>query len=193
MNKPTQQKKIKEEITATATAIIQAGLGANPVIENIGILYDKSSKELMAIVTYKVEGDPSGSVQMLPIKAKDLQNLNQFSSKIKEIIADEISASKAAAKIDETADDKVDDSVLNEEIESADPSVREAFDVVSHIDTEVKEINGQRVNAPTGRGFVINKVRYENPFPSIMEAANFDADVLLNALNCVELEITPAN
>jgi hypothetical protein len=182
MNKPTQQKKIKEEITATATAIIQAGLGANPVIENIGILYDKSSKELMAIVTYKVEGDPSGSVQMLPIKAKDLQNLNQFSSKIKEIIADEISASKAAAKIDETADDKVDDSVLNEEIESADPSVREAFDVVSHIDTEVKEINGQRVNAPTGRGFVINKVRYENPFPSIMEAANFDADGNINSI-----------
>ena len=110
-------------------------------------------------------------------------------------MADDISAKKTAkaakGDTDTTAQEEQQqhlEDLLEQEMRAAHPTVVIAKKLVTNIDTITHSINGQTIEAPTGRGFVISDKRYENTFSYIFDAVGLTPEGEIASITLFDIE-----
>ena len=188
INRESHGDKILATLAQQLQIKIGARLGEPVVVTGSGIVYDNQNQQLMIIAQYELQSDPNKKDQFYEA-VENIAGLDQFEDKFKELLANEVTARNTTkALTPETEIDDLGQRILEEERRTSDPSLIDANNLVTNVDTETVEVAGIRTQAPTGRGFLIGGRRYENSGITILDAVNFDSNGQASSVTLFDVE-----
>ena len=188
MNREKAGDQIIPAIARQMEQMLEQSLLEPVNVIGMAVYYDKVTKRLQLIVEYELQSDPSKRGRIAE-SVENIVGLDKFESRLKEVMANDISAKKTTEAL--TPEDETDDlgqRILEEEQRNADPTVTQAKNLVTNVDTEIVEVNGIRTHIPTGRGFLIGGRRYENTGITIMDAINFSPDGQVSSITLFDVD-----